>query len=448
MSKSSLLQDLSTFGKDPNKSWLSYAVKHDIKLGESYKKRAKAANDIWRNYQKPKRVEDSTEKQIKLLLDLIKPEQQKEIDQTMKTISKMDTTWHEKGDVATLEIMTPDQVKNPKDLIASCNIDDSWEVEEFWQSNKSNKWNISAKFKRKKIDENKLLQAQYLLDNLHHNRSLSENNFAISELYKKTLSKRKKLLEISIFDLHIGKLSWEDESGESYDSETACKRFKEAAKNLVSRIDSSEIERILLPIGNDMINIDNTNYTTTAGTPQSCDSRFPKMIQTAKNAIIEVIDMLLVIAPVDIVIVPGNHDEHTMFTLGEILHAFYRSDQNVTVFNTPKLRKYYQYGVNGLMFTHGNFEKHADLGLLFATEEPELWANTKYREAHVGHFHKLKTTHYVNVNEEVGFKVRILPSLSGTDKFHYSRGYHSNKAAKAFLYDIDKGMIAEYTYNQ
>jgi hypothetical protein len=257
---------------------------------------------------------------------------------------------------------------------------------------------------------------------------------------------KENLLELSMFDLHIGKLSWDKEVGEDYDIEIASQRFREAISVLLSRMNTSEIDRILLPIGNDMLNIDGKEGMTTAGTPQDSDSRFGKMFRAAKELIIDAVDHLLGIAPVDIVVVPGNHDELSMFTLGEVLDAWYHRTMEVNVYNSPKLRKYYQYGQNMLMFTHGNREKHADLGMIAATEMPIMWADTKYREVHVGHFHKNKVVQYVTVDEFQGFKVRILPSLSGTDAWHYSKGYMSAKAAKAFVWNKNEGLIAEYTY--
>lgn len=255
------------------------------------------------------------------------------------------------------------------------------------------------------------------------------------------------LLEISVPDLHIGKLSWDKETGEDYDIDIAIKRYKDAVQDLVSRTHPDYIERILLPIGNDLLNVDNKMNTTTQGTPQSSDSRFGKIFRTVKNLMIETVDMLSAIAPVDVLIIPGNHDEATMFTLGELLEAWYRESDRVRIFNSPKLRKYYEYGKNMIMFTHGDKEKHAELGQIAAHEQAEMWGRTKYREVHLGHLHKSKSIQYTTGDEFPGFKIRILPSLCGTDAWHHAMGYLSAKAAKAFLWHKEKGLITEHTYN-
>lgn len=255
------------------------------------------------------------------------------------------------------------------------------------------------------------------------------------------------LLEISVPDLHIGKMAWDKETGEDYDIEIAVKRFKETIDTFIGRVDLGVIERILLPLGNDLLNVDNKMNTTTMGTPQSSDSRFGKIFRTVKSLMVETIDKLSAIAPVDVLIIPGNHDEATMFTLGELLDAWYRESTKVKVFNSPKLRKYYEFGKNMIAFTHGDKEKHADLGLIMAHEEPAMWGRTKYREVHLGHLHKSKSIQYTTGDEFPGFKIRILPSLSGTDAWHYAQGYLSAKAAKAFLWDKEQGLITEYTHN-
>ena len=136
----------------------------------------------------------------------------------------------------------------------------------------------------------------------------------------------------------------------------------------------------------------------------------------------------------------------TMFMMGEILESYFHNIKNVEIDNTPTLRKYVQFGKCGFQYTHGNEEKHGDLGLIFATEQPHLWAATEFRFAKLGHFHKSKTINYTSVDSYQGFQVQILPSLSGSDFWHSKKGYISQKQAKAFLYDPEKGEIANYTY--
>jgi hypothetical protein len=53
----------------------------------------------------------------------------------------------------------------------------------------------------------------------------------------------------------------------------------------------------------------------------------------------EVIDKCASIAPVDVIIIPGNHDEERTFYMGDALACRYEGNPNVTVDNSPKTRK-------------------------------------------------------------------------------------------------------------
>ena len=365
-------------------------------------------------------------------------------------------TFKVEGDKAELTQTVYKRIKTLKDLIAVCEIDTKeWDISS-WECNKwevgakdevsggitvEPLFQVKAKLVRKKIDTDLEKQKDEIL------KELFDKSPSVKKIdFQKDVAERRCLFEISVPDLHIGKLGWREETGEDYDLRIAEKRYKKAIYELLSRVNTSYIDKILFPIGNDMINIDSPDNVTTAGTPQSVDGRFPKIIKIVKRVLIEVISELATIAPVDVLVVPGNHDNQTMFMMGEMLEAYYHNHKNVNVLNTPNPRKYYKYGVNGFQYTHGNEEKHIDLGIIFATEAPRLWASTKYRVCKLGHLHKTKKVHYVSVDEFQGFQVEVLPSLSGTDIWHKKKGYQSLKAAKAFLYHKDEGKIAEFTY--
>ena len=260
-------------------------------------------------------------------------------------------------------------------------------------------------------------------------------------------SDKKFLYELDLFDAHFGQQSWKEEAGEDYDIKIAEERFNKAIIELLNRVNISQIERFLLPIGNDLIAVDSRRNGTYNGTIQDVDSRFYKVIKIVKRVLIENINKLSQIAPVDVLAVAGNHDAESVFFLGEILESYYHNNANVTVDNSASQRKYYQFGKNGFMFTHGDEENHRDLGLIFATEKPDIWQSSSYRTVKVGHFHKSKKTNYVSVDENTGFQVMVLPSLSANSAWTTSKGYASIKAAKAFLYDRNDGCLAELTYN-
>ncbi len=279
--------------------------------------------------------------------------------------------------------------------------------------------------------------------------TISDHSPKYEKIVRSKNKKKKYVFELGLPDLHIGKLAWAPETGEDYDTKIAIDSYNAAIIELMEHVApiADEIEEILLPIGNDLFNVDNFRNETTNGTPQHVDSRWQKMFLKAKDMLIENIDKLRLIAPVKIPVVVGNHDTQTAWYLGETLKAWYRNTNDITIDNSPAMRKYYSYGLNLIAWSHGNEEKHNDLGLIMANEEPMLWGATKFRSIHLGHWHKKKEMKWVDSDEHPGFKIKIIPSLSASDSWHAKKGYKTQRSAIGMLHHKDRGLIAEYTYN-
>jgi hypothetical protein len=157
-------------------------------------------------------------------------------------------------------------------------------------------------------------------------------------------------------------------------------------------------------------------------------------------------DKLTAIAPVKLVIIPGNHDETKAYYMGRELVAWYHNCPNVTVDNGENLRKYHQYGKNMIGLTHGYHEKYGKLDSLMAYEKPDMWASSTHREWHLGDKHH-KVDMLLKTEEcDGGVVVRILRSLAPPSVWEYNKAYVSSlKAAEGFLWHRDKGVIAQFT---
>lgn len=367
----------------------------------------------------------------------------------------------QEGENLSVMVNTDTEVKTLEQLLAVCEVDSSlWKVIS-WQCKKwdlgikntagsietKQLFSVSAKFTPIKIETDLVLQKQVIMDELFAAApSRSTPKYNLEDLINVN-PHADNMLELALFDVHFGKLAHREEVGEDYDLKIASERFMEAVKDLLSRVRLDSIERIFLPIGQDLINVDNIQGTTTGGTPQDTDSRFHKIVKTVKAVLIETINMLKEIAPVDVVIVVGNHDEQTTFMIGEMLEAYYHNIPEVEVYNQATLRKYYKYGISSIMLTHGNKEKFNELGMLFAAENPTLWASTEQRFIQLGHFHHNKKVTTIQAQDFQGFQVQILPSLSGSDAWHTGKGYKSLKQAKAFIFNRFKGLVGEFTHS-
>ena len=263
------------------------------------------------------------------------------------------------------------------------------------------------------------------------------------------------LLEVSLFDLHIGKLGWAGEVGENYDTKIATARFNDAIDNLIKRAQGFDISRILFPIGNDFFNSDNLHNTTTNGTPQDEDLRWQKTFKMGCQLIVDGINKLKVLGvPIDVIVIPGNHDFERSYYMGTVIEAWFKDDDYVFVNNGASPRKYYKFGEVLLGFTHGNNEKEGSLPMLMANEEKESWGKTTFKEWHLGHFHRKRSTKYtvfdkgIVLNEDLGVTVRYLSSLSGTEEWHFKKGYvGTQKAGEAFIWNEKIGMIGHLNFN-
>ena len=265
------------------------------------------------------------------------------------------------------------------------------------------------------------------------------------------------LLEISIFDLHIGKLAWGGETGENYDVKIARHRFLTSIENLLRRASGFQYNRILFPIGNDFFNSDTIFNTTTKGTQQDEDLRWQKTFDIGVRLIVDAVNVLKQTGvPVDVMVIPGNHDFERSYYMGKYLEAWFNNDSAVSVNTGASPRKYYRWGNVLLGFTHGSEEKEASLPMIMANdiESKPMWSETKFHEWHLGHIHRKRNVNYTvldksrMLNEDLGVTIRYLSSLTGTEEWHHKKGFiGSNKAADAFVWSDEFGLIAHLNTN-
>ncbi len=190
--------------------------------------------------------------------------------------------------------------------------------------------------------------------------------------------------------------------------------------------------------------------TTTRGTPQQEDTRWAKTFHLGCQLAIELIEKCRTVAPVDVIVVRGNHAEQREFYLGEVVEAYFSKMNEVNVDNSPKNRKYYQFSKCLIGFTHGYWEKLTQLPSLMAQEVPQMFGNTIHREWHTGDKHheekiRQKFLFDIESSEAEGMVVRILRSLASPDLWTYNKGFvGARRAAEAFLWHPEDGLIAHF----
>lgn len=246
------------------------------------------------------------------------------------------------------------------------------------------------------------------------------------------------LLEIGIPDFHLGKYVGLETL------EMQKHKFIANALGLYHKaVSKYKIKHVLLPIGNDFLNSDTILYTSTKGTPQHDNSSWKESFRAGWSAVIQVIDEISNNHNVHVPVVQGNHDYQKCFYLGEVLVNRYYNSGIVTVDNTMEQRKYYRYGKNLFGYTHGNNEKHNDLPIIMATENPKDFSECPHRFFRLGHLHK-----HIH-NEHFGVGITVLPSLSKPDEWLKSMGFDNLiKRCQGYIYDAESGLDAYLQYSE
>lgn len=345
------------------------------------------------------------------------------------------------------------RINTLEQLIDQFEIDTSkWEVERFV----ANKWEVGVNDGTGKVNVEPLFQVKAflktrLITKLARQEIELLKKHALIEVPKMNLmgprgpivrDNEGNMLEVSFNDHHFGKLAWGEETGSAdYDTSIASEIMDDAASKIVGRC-REPFSRVNFVIGHDLLNIDNLDGTTTAGTRQDVDTRYQKVFWKSREVIRQAIERFRQVAPVHVLTVPGNHDTLSAWHMGDSLDCLYTGNKYVTVDASANHRKYIYWGDSIIMCVHGDrVRKRAE------TLSQVMYAETqgyvaRWREVHCGHFHK------VEAEEIAGVKVRVLPSLCASDYFHHKSAYlDGSRSSEAYLWNKEEGLIGIINYN-
>ncbi len=244
-------------------------------------------------------------------------------------------------------------------------------------------------------------------------------------------------------DFHYGKYGWADESGTDFTREIAEERLIKKTGEAIDLVTEFGVpEKFIVGAGSDWFHIDTWGATTTAGTPQDTDGNFSQIFIEGCDLAVKYIDLLRQIAPVDIVLMAGNHDRQNSLSVLNYLYAWYRDCPDVSVRRSPAPRQYVQYGQSLLGFTHGDKPKLKDLPALMSIEARQMWGDCENRMWFTG------DKHHEMALDIGGVQIYQMPCLAGEDRWHVQSGYTmSRKALAAYLIDIDRGMFSSIYAN-
>tara|TARA_R110001606_G_scaffold72865_1_gene167927 strand:+ start:6664 stop:7845 length:1182 start_codon:yes stop_codon:yes gene_type:complete len=335
----------------------------------------------------------------------------------------------EKGE-AKMEAISTSEAKSPEEIIKVLNIDTTqWKLSSYWNKQMGDHWRVSAMVT--KLKDNEVDDVAELLKNFKPKKYKEVKRL-------QTPGKTKTAGVLSLQDIHFGKEG----------NETIDKDFEETIKDLIERATNSHhLEKLYYVIGGDLINMDTWSGTTTSGTPlDNCMTATEAYVQ-AFDAIQWSINYLKQFCDkLQVVYIPGNHDRLSSFHLAHGLSKCF-DDKNIMWDVVYLERKVYVYEDNFFAFEHGDVNTKNSL-LIYSMEYPKQWGKTLHRTLYTGHYHHKKKIQYITEHENTGFMLKILPSLSRTDYYHYHNKFvGSRRSGVLSLHSPTKGEICELTYS-
>lgn len=270
------------------------------------------------------------------------------------------------------------------------------------------------------------------------------------------MSNKNRELEISLMDIHLGMRTFKPESEQDWNVDIAEQMTLEILEDLI-RLTSKfgPFERIIFPMGNDFLHTDNCYNTTTAGTFQPEGDAWKRNFLRGELLGFAIVERLMKVAPVKVIVVPGNHAQHSEIALGRILAAKYSNNRNfeIDAFDIDASMspfKFHNFGVNLIGFEHGHsIRQQLRLAALMANETRlnDVWGRSRYCEWHLGDQHRKGSGKPFQM-EELGVSIEFLPGLVPPNEWHKLHAFcWQKRAGMAFVWDKTAGPIARLQVN-
>jgi hypothetical protein len=246
------------------------------------------------------------------------------------------------------------------------------------------------------------------------------------------------MVEWGIFDLHQGLYAWAEEAGADYDSDIARTLMTNAAREIFR----DNVSEAVIIGGGDNLHADNrSNRTEKSGHILDVDSRYQKTVWIAYETWTTAIDIALHVArTVRVVIVSGNHDPMSAIHLAMVLAAHYRDEKRVVIDTSPQKHKFYRWGKNYFMVSHGDTgsKRLASYMMNHIIRNDITGIERMYVRA--GHLHKKGRDTPPGLIEEDGVVVELFPTLAAKDAWSSEEAYSNQRATIATTWHKEWGM--------
>jgi hypothetical protein len=236
-----------------------------------------------------------------------------------------------------------------------------------------------------------------------------------------------------IGDPHIGMYAWKDETGDNWDLDIAERVHCGAMAELVARSPSAR-RGIVLNLG-DALHYDSlAAVTPRSGHNLDADGRYAKMAKVAVKTLRQCVESaLLVHEQVEVINMPGNHDETGALWLAVVFAHIYENEPRVKVHTSPSLFQYVRHGKVLIGAHHGHTCKAEKLPGVMAADMAKDWGETTHRHWLTGH------VHHESKKEYAGCTVESFNTLAGKDAHAANGGWRSNQSMSCVVYHRERG---------
>jgi len=252
------------------------------------------------------------------------------------------------------------------------------------------------------------------------------------------------LAVVNVYDCPLDKIAHPGRSDPATAFSRNVSEFLRAIEKITAYAASQGVDRILFPVGNDFYHTNDFNRKTKKGTELDYYLDSVHAYQCVNDALIKAIGILYQAAPVSLLPIRGNHDEDKVGILSYWLGRVYEGHNGVNVIENRDQRYYYRYGANLLGFAHGDKEKRkiAQLPLLMAQEQPQLWGDTVHRKFFLGDLRHQFEYHFLRSKDYPGCEVQFLRSAGVSDTYHVDNGWVGvPRTAYVHLFDEQNGEV-------
>lgn len=251
---------------------------------------------------------------------------------------------------------------------------------------------------------------------------------------------RRLMLEWLLMDHHLGMHAWAKETGADYDTKIARDLIERAAGKIFSQ--HGMVDTAVIVLGGDNLHTDTrSNVTEKSKHHLDVDSRYPKNMAAIYSGMVTAIDTALLNAKnVQVVVLSGNHDYHSSICLAIILQAHYRKIDRVTIDTSPAKHKFFKWGNNFFMYTHGdtgNDKRLSSYAMNHVIKNNIVNVERIYvRKAHL---HKSGRVTPPGLIEEDGVIIEHFRTLMAPDSFAHEQAYSQVRATVANVWHTQYG---------